>query len=178
MGSEQSKDKMYCTRYLNGNGPPSLADQVENCADGTSGHKRNSKIVNGNQPDDGRMSITHLRRNVEGYPDCDTIQINFEFEDGIQTEKHPNPGQKYHGLKTVAFVPQNHEGRKVYRLLEMAFKYKLLFTVATTSTGEERVTYADIPLKTKESGGHDSFSYPDPKYLKTVTKILKSKGIK
>lgn len=31
------------------------------------------------------MSITHLMRNVEGYPDCDTIQINFEFDDGVQT---------------------------------------------------------------------------------------------
>ncbi|TSK34881.1 E3 ubiquitin-protein ligase DTX3L [Bagarius yarrelli] len=124
------------------------------------------------------MSITHLRRNVEGYPDCDTIQITFEFEDGIQTEQHPNPGQQYYGLKTAAFVPQNHEGRKVYRLLEVAFQHKLLFTVATTSTGEERVTFSDIPLKTEESGGYDSFSYPDPKYLKTVTKLLKAKGIK
>ncbi|XP_060776596.1 E3 ubiquitin-protein ligase DTX3L1 [Neoarius graeffei] len=174
MGSGQSKDKMYCTRYLNGKGPPSLTDQAEKSANG----KINSEIVNGNQPDNGRMTITHLRRNVEGYPDCDTIQMNFEFDNGIQTEKHPNPGQKYHGLKTVAFVPQNHEGRKVYWLLEAAFKHKLLFTVATTSTGEEQVTFADIPLKTKASGGHDSFSYPDPKYLKTVKNILNSKGIK
>ncbi|KAK2854798.1 hypothetical protein Q7C36_006667 [Tachysurus vachellii] len=176
MGSEQSKDKMHCTRYINGTGPPTLADQVQNGTNGAS--KKNSKIVNGNQPDDGRMSIMHLRRNVEGYPKCDTIQINMEFEDGIQTENHPNPGQKYYGLKTVAYVPQNNEGMKVYRMLEVAFKHKLLFTVATTSTGEERVTFSDIPLKTKESGGHDSFSYPDPEYLKTVTKILKSKGIK
>ncbi|XP_058228777.1 E3 ubiquitin-protein ligase DTX3L1 isoform X2 [Hemibagrus wyckioides] len=172
MGSESSKDKMYCNRYLNGTGPPTLANQVKN---GTI--KINSKIVSGNQPD-GRMSIMHLRRNVEGYPNYDTIQMNFEFEDGIQTEEHPNPGQKYYGLKTVAFVPYNHEGIKVYRLLEEAFQYKLLFTVVTTSTGEERVTFSDIPLKTKESGGHDSFSYPDPKYLKTVTKILNLKGIK
>lgn len=55
----------------------------------------------------------------------------------------------------MAFVPQNNEGIKVYRMLEVAFKHKLLFTVATTSTGEERVTFSDIPLKTKESGGHD-----------------------
>lgn len=67
-------------------------------------------------------------------------------------EKHPKPGQKYYGFKTVAFVPQNHEGRKVYHLLEVAFKHKLLFTVKTTGTGEERVAFADIPLKTKESG--------------------------
>ncbi|KAK3572022.1 hypothetical protein QTP86_022252 [Hemibagrus guttatus] len=207
MGTEHSKNKMHCNQYLNGNGPLSLDNQVKN---GTI--KRNSKIVNGNQPDDGRMSIIHLIRSVEGYPDCDTMQINFEFEDGIQTairakgslyslvchfyydtmtyhhcdsvsffplkEKHPNPGQKYYGLKTVAFVPLNHEGMKVYRLLEVAFEHKLLFTVKTTSTGEEQVTFSDIPLKTKESGGHDSFSYPDPMYLKTVMEILNLKGIK
>lgn len=83
------------------------------------------------------------------YHPCDSVSF-FPLK-----EKHPNPGQKYFGLKTVAFVPQNHEGRKVYYLLETAFKHKLLFTVATTSTGEEQVTYTDIPLKTKESGGHD-----------------------
>ncbi|KAF5888494.1 E3 ubiquitin-protein ligase DTX3L-like, partial [Clarias magur] len=117
--------------------------------------KKPSKIVNGNQPDDGRMSIARLTRNVEGYPDCETIQMNFEFDDGIQTENHPNPGQKYYGLKTEAFVPQNHEGRKVYQLLDKAFQHKLLFKVATTSSGEERVTFTDIPLKSKVEGGHD-----------------------
>ncbi|XP_053351288.1 E3 ubiquitin-protein ligase DTX3L1 [Clarias gariepinus] len=177
MGSKQSKDKMYCNRYLNGNGPPSLEDQVAESTNRPS-KKINSKIVNGNQPDDGRMSITRLRRNVEGYPDCDAIQMNFEFDDGIQAENHPNPGQKYYGLKTEAFVPHNHKGIKVYRLLDKAFRHKLLFKVATTSSGEERVTFTDIPLKTKVEGGHDSFSYPDPKYLPKVTKILISKGLK
>lgn len=83
------------------------------------------------------------------YHPCDSVCF-FSLK-----EKHPNPGQKYYGLKTVAFVPQNHEGRKVYHLLESAFRHKLLFKVATTSTGEERVTYADIPLKNKLGGGHD-----------------------
>lgn len=83
------------------------------------------------------------------YHHCDSVSF-FPLK-----EKHPNPRQKYYGLKTTAFVPFNHKGKKLYRLLEVAFKYKLLFTVATTSTGEERVTFSDIPLKTKESGGHD-----------------------
>lgn len=83
------------------------------------------------------------------YHSCDNVSF-FSLK-----EKHPNPGQKYYGLKTVAFVPQNHEGRKVYYLLQKAFQYKLLFTVATTSTGEERVSFSDIPLKTEESGGRD-----------------------
>lgn len=83
------------------------------------------------------------------YHPCDSVSF-FSLK-----EKHPKPGQKYCGFKTVALVPQNHEGRKMYHLLDLAFKHKLLFTVATTSTGEERVTFTDVPLKTKESGGHD-----------------------
>ncbi|XP_066539897.1 E3 ubiquitin-protein ligase DTX3L1 [Hoplias malabaricus] len=178
MGSAESKEKMYCTRYLNGDGPPPLEEQVKQGINRTSSLQRSIKIVEGNQPDGGYMSMALLRRNVEGYPDHDTIQINFIFEDGIQTEKHPNPGQAYYGLKTSAYLPQNSEGRKVYKLLEKAFQYKLLFTVATTSGGEERVTFTDIPLKLSEDGGPESLGYPDPSYLKTVLKVLKSKGIK
>ncbi|KAI4871247.1 hypothetical protein NFI96_019776 [Prochilodus magdalenae] len=178
MGSGESKEKMYCTRYMNGDGPPPLAEQVENSINGTSTLKRGSQIVEGNQPDGGHMTMMVQRRSVEGYPDYDTLQINFVFEDGIQTEKHPNPGKAYYGLSTAAYLPMNNEGTKVYRLLEAAFQNKLLFTVETNSTGDEQVTYTDIPLKTSESGGPESFGYPDPNYLKTVTKLLKSKGFK
>ncbi|XP_036435012.1 E3 ubiquitin-protein ligase DTX3L1 [Colossoma macropomum] len=178
MGSAESKEKMYCTRYMNGGGPLPLPEQVDRSINGTSTFKRGSEVVEGDQPDGGQMTVTVQRRSVEGYPDCDTLQINFVFEDGIQTEKHPNPGQKYYGLSTVAFLPMNNEGTKVFKLLEVAFQCKLLFKVATTNSGEECVTYTDIPLKIRESGGPESYGYPDPNYLKTVLKILKSKGIK
>ncbi|XP_076827998.1 E3 ubiquitin-protein ligase DTX3L1 [Brachyhypopomus gauderio] len=177
MGSAQSKDKMHCNRYLNGDGPPPLAEQVQSSINGPRNSKKRSKIVDGNQPSDGQMTMTVHRRSVPGYPKSDTIQIDFVFEDGTQTEKHPNPGQMYCGLHTQAYLPQNSEGRKVYELLKVAFDHKLLFTVTTTNTGEEGVTFSDIPLKTMESGGAKSDCYPDPNYLKTVKKILKSKGI-
>ncbi|KAK1795120.1 hypothetical protein P4O66_010289, partial [Electrophorus voltai] len=155
MGSGQSK--VYCNRYLNGNGPPQLAEQgscsVEAGINGTKKSKRGCRIVDGNQPNDGQMTVMVQRRSVEGYPKCDTIQMNFVFEDGIQAENHPNPGQTYYGLRTQAYLPQNSEGRKIYELLQVAFDHKLLFTVATTSTEEERVTFTDIPLKTIEKGG-------------------------
>lgn len=67
--------------YSPGCKPVCFFESAEKSANG----KINSEIVNGNQPDNGRMTITHLRRNVEGYPDYDTIQMNFEFNDGIQT---------------------------------------------------------------------------------------------
>ncbi|XP_017555789.1 E3 ubiquitin-protein ligase DTX3L1 isoform X1 [Pygocentrus nattereri] len=178
MGSAESKEKMYCTRYMNGGGPPALSEQVEKSINGTSTFKRSSEVVEGNQPDGGQMTVIVQRRSVEGYPDCDTLQINFVFEDGIQMEKHPKPGHKYEGLSTAAFLPMNNEGTKVFKLLEAAFQHKLLFTVATTSSGEECITYTDIPLKIRERGGPESCGYPDPNYLKTVLKILKSKGIK
>lgn len=51
-------------------------------------------------------------------------------------------------------MPQNPKGTVVVRLLEKAFKQKLLFTVATDSSGEDAVVPMDIPLKTScdESG--------------------------
>ncbi|KAG9276495.1 E3 ubiquitin-protein ligase DTX3L-like [Astyanax mexicanus] len=178
MGSAESKDKMHCTRYLNGDGPPPLDEQVKESISGTRTLKKIPGVVEGNQPDGGEMKITALRSSVEGYQDNDTIQINFVFEDGIQTEMHPRPGQMYHGLRTAAYLPQNSKGRKVYKLLQAAFQHKLLFTVATSNSGEQFVTFSDIPLKTSQKGGPESNGYPDPKYLDTVLKVLKSRGIK
>lgn len=171
MGSAESKDKMHCNRYLNGDGPPHLAEQVDQIISAVPG------VVEGNQPD-GEMNLKVLKRGLEGYQDSDTIQLDFVFQDGVQTEKHPRPGQNYQGLSTVAYLPQNSMGRKVYKLLEVAFQHKLLFSLETNINGEQFVTFSDIPLKTSEKGGPESDGYPDPEYLKTVLRVLKSHGIK
>lgn len=57
---------------------------VEMGVNGTSTLRRGT-IVEGNQPDGGQITISVLRRSLAGYPKCDTIQITFVFEDGIQT---------------------------------------------------------------------------------------------
>lgn len=173
MGSSQSKDKMHCTRYLNGKGPPAL---TEIQANGTNNNKKGSQIKQGNQPE-GQMTWAIERRSLPGHSDCDTIQTTFHFEDGIQSERHPYPGHRYKGLDSVAYLPNNNTGVKLLRLLEVAFQHKLLFTVVANSSGEYCVTAADIPLKPLDSGPV-SLGYPDPNYLKTVTKVLKQKGIK
>lgn len=54
---------------------------VEN---GVNGTKLSSKIAAGNQPVGGSMTLTLQKRNLGGYPDCDTIMIEFEFKDGTQ----------------------------------------------------------------------------------------------
>ncbi|XP_076027573.1 E3 ubiquitin-protein ligase DTX3L1 isoform X2 [Genypterus blacodes] len=123
------------------------------------------------------MTWVILNRDLPGFPDDNTVQINFLFPDGIQTEKHPHPGQPYAGLRLWAYLPDNREGRKVLRLLNKAFGRHLMFTIATNQNGDDVVTMATIPLKTQPDGGHKTDSYPDADYLKTVKRLLKEKGI-
>ncbi|XP_056104779.1 E3 ubiquitin-protein ligase DTX3L1 isoform X2 [Rhinichthys klamathensis goyatoka] len=175
MGASQSKDKMHCTRYLNGKGPPPLGETE---TQRSKNHKKNNLIKEGSQPDGGEMNCNIERRSLPGHPDCDTIKITFHFYEGIQSDKHPHPGHSYRGSESVAYLPKNTTGTKILRLLEQAFQHKLLFTVAADLSGEYCVTPADIPLKTRDSEGSGSLGYPDPNYLKSVRKSLKVKGIK
>ncbi|XP_071341630.1 E3 ubiquitin-protein ligase DTX3L1 [Trachinotus anak] len=169
MGSGQSSDKLHCNRYLNGQGPPSLVQQAH---EGTNGVH---SVLNGCQPQ-GQMTWVILHRDLPGFPNDNTVQINYIFPDGIQTEKHPHPGQPYSGLRLCAYLPDNREGRKVLKLLEKAFNQQLLFTVTTNSDGKDVIT-ASVPLKIQPDGGNRVDGYPDEDYFKTVRRLLKDKGI-
>ncbi|XP_060920356.1 E3 ubiquitin-protein ligase DTX3L1 [Labrus mixtus] len=170
MGSSQSSDKLHCNRYLNGQGPPSLVQQAKEDVNGTyrAGH--------GSQPE-GQMTWVILHRDLPGFPNDNTVQINYIFPDGIQTKKHPNPGQPYAGIRLCAYLPDSREGRKVRKLLDKAFNQQLLFTVATNQDGKDMVTTTSIPLKTQPDAGSKVDGYPDSEYLKTVRQILKDKGV-
>ncbi|KAK2874590.1 hypothetical protein Q8A67_021743 [Cirrhinus molitorella] len=135
--------------------------------------------LEGNQPA-GVMTVIQSRWHLPGYPDCGTIEISYNIPDGFQTEKHPNPGQRYQGAQRRAYLPDNHEGREVLALLDRAFKQKLIFTVgkSTTSGLDNVVTWNDIHHKTNTHGGPQGYGYPDPEYLKRVKDELKAKGIK
>ncbi|XP_040922307.1 E3 ubiquitin-protein ligase DTX3L1 isoform X2 [Toxotes jaculatrix] len=122
------------------------------------------------------MTFVVLRRDLPGFPNDNTLQINYIFPDGIQTGKHPHPGQPYPGLRLCAYLPDSREGRKVLKLLDKAFNQQLLFAVATSKDGRDLVT-PSIPLKTQPDGGSRDDSYPDSDYLKTVRQLLKDKGI-
>ncbi|XP_029314083.1 E3 ubiquitin-protein ligase DTX3L1 [Cottoperca gobio] len=170
MGSSQSSDKLHCNRYLNGQGPPSLVQQANEEVNGI------HKVQTSCQPK-GQMTWVILHRDLPGFPDDNTLQMNYIFPDGVQTEKHPHPGQPYAGLRLCAYLPDSREGRKVLKLLDKAFNMQLLFTVVSNKDGEDTIAAASIPLKTQaERRGADD-GYPDPEYLKNVRKLLRDKGI-
>ncbi|MED6249384.1 hypothetical protein ATANTOWER_013274, partial [Ataeniobius toweri] len=120
-------------------------------------------------------------------------------------EKHPNPGQPYTGSQMCTYLPDNHEGKTVLKLLEKAFNEQLLFTIAIGESGHDVVTTASVPLKIQleeegsmiqpsldsigispQSSGSPlnqrksipSDGYPDMNYLMTLSKVLRNKGIK
>ncbi|KAK7881358.1 hypothetical protein WMY93_029767 [Mugilogobius chulae] len=163
MGSGQSSEKMHCNRYLNGQGPPTL-EQAAHIAP-----------LEGTTQPPGQMTFVVLHRDLPGYPNNDTLQVNFTFPEGVQMEGHPHPGQPYPSLRLCAYLPDSRDGRKILSLLEKAFHYKLLFTVATDQHGDDVVCPASVPLKTQPDGGAVMNGYPDEEYLKTVRRALREK---
>ena len=112
-------------------------------------------ISEGSQPN-GTMTHSILAQSLPGFDvNAKTIQITYSFPNGIQTSKHPCPGQPYHGITRIAYLPDTHEGRRVLDLLYKAFKYKLTFTIGQSRTlGIDNViTWNDIHHKTSINGG-------------------------
>jgi len=133
----------------------------------------------GNRPTTGTMRHRLTMNSVPGYPNCGTIEIHFHFVRGIQGPEHPNPGQPYnpHGFPRTAFLPDNQEGRKALHGLYLAWEQRLLFTVGRSITNgmDNCVTWNDIHLKTKVTGGEHS--YPDPNHLSNLFEDLAGFGI-
>ncbi|KAJ8358688.1 hypothetical protein SKAU_G00152130 [Synaphobranchus kaupii] len=132
--------------------------------------------MEGNQPA-GQMKFWYRSFALPGFPDCGTIEIDYNIPGGTQTKKHPNPGKPFSGAHRQAYLPDNQEGKEVLRLLQRAFNQKLIFTVGTSNTSgaTDTVTWNDIHHKTSTHGG--PYGYPDPDYLKRVKEELKAKGI-
>ncbi|XP_013920192.1 PREDICTED: E3 ubiquitin-protein ligase DTX3L-like [Thamnophis sirtalis] len=134
--------------------------------------------IKGNQPP-GKIDIFKTRSSLPGHKDSGTIVITYNIFDGIQTERHPNPGKHFHGTVRTAYLPDNKEGREILKLLQRAFDQGLIFTVGQSRTTgvDDVVTWNDIHHKTSTHGGEKYFGYPDPNYLKRVREELKAKGI-
>ncbi|NXE61296.1 DTX3L ligase, partial [Calcarius ornatus] len=111
-------------------------------------------VLTGNQPE-GTMSARTISPSLPGYPNCGTIQIDYDMNGGIQTSSHPNPGQRYGPAHRTAYLPDNEEGREILQLLKRAFHQKLIFTVGQSrTTGAQNViTWNDIHHKTAMEGG-------------------------
>ena len=128
---------------------------------------------------DGYMHVaTKQGISCGGYNECGTIVIMYQLLSGVQGPQHPNPGVRYPGVSITAYLPDNVEGRNVLKLLKIAWKMKLTFTVGMylTSGLSDVVTWNDIPHKTSRFGG--SNAYPDETYLERVTADLHALGIR
>ncbi|KAJ8376944.1 hypothetical protein SKAU_G00075240 [Synaphobranchus kaupii] len=167
MGTIHHKEKWDCNQYLNGKGPP--AREETSYGGGMAEAIKKEVGIVGDQPD-GEMKWTSLPRSLPSHLHCGTIEIEYSFKNGIQTEKHPKPGKPFTGLRATAYLPDDLEGNELLTLLKRAFDQRLTFTVASGSGGLEAVTWSDIPHCT-------GFNNLDPHYQKMVKQVLKSKGI-
>ena len=68
----------------------------------------------------------------------------------ILKEGHPDPGKPYRGMSRMGYLPDNKEGEMICRMLKVAFKRKLVFTIGQSrTTGRNGViVWNDIHHKT------------------------------
>ncbi|KAJ8975954.1 hypothetical protein NQ317_011922 [Molorchus minor] len=102
------------------------------------------------------------------------------IQSGIQGPDHPNPGREYYavGFPRIAYLPDSPKGRKILRLLNVAWQRKLIFTVSRShTTGCEDVVSWNIPHKTEIGPSNNNHSYPDQGYLNRVIRELEALGV-
>ncbi|KAK3083968.1 hypothetical protein FSP39_006082 [Pinctada imbricata] len=134
----------------------------------------------GNCPQ-GLMEYHRLPQPLTSYEGCQTIQILYHISPGVQGPEHPHPGKRYscRGFPRVCYLPDNERGRKVLKLLTVAWKRRLTFTIGmSTTTGEgDTVTWNEIHHKTEFGSNHSGHGYPDPNYLDNVLMELAVQGV-
>ncbi|XP_018565304.1 protein deltex [Anoplophora glabripennis] len=133
----------------------------------------------GNQPP-GSMEWGIIDKSLPGHQNCRTIQIVYNIHSGIQGPEHPNPGREFYavGFPRIAYLPDSPKGRKILRLLGVAWQRKLIFTVSRShTTGCEDVVSWNIPHKTEVGPSNNGHSYPDSGYLNRVLRELEALGV-
>lgn len=134
----------------------------------------------GNQPE-GSMDWNVLNYSLPGHNGSRTIQITYNIVSGIQGSEHPNPGRPYYavGFPRVCYLPDTEKGRKILRLLSVAFERRLVFTIgrSVTTGREDVVTWNEIHHKTEPGVSNSGHGYPDPNYLDNCLKELAVHGV-
>ncbi|XP_031426017.1 E3 ubiquitin-protein ligase DTX1 [Clupea harengus] len=134
----------------------------------------------GTQPP-GKMEYHVIPHSLPGYTEVKTIRIVYDIPAGIQTLEHPNPGKKFsaRGFPRHCYLPDNDKGRKVLKLLIMAWDRRLIFAIGTSSTtGEvDTVVWNEIHHKTEFGSNLTGHGYPDLKYLDNVQAELSAQGV-
>ncbi|XP_061101485.1 E3 ubiquitin-protein ligase DTX4-like [Conger conger] len=137
-------------------------------------------VKTGNQPP-GKMEYHVIPHSLPGHPDCKTIRIIYNIPPGIQGPEHPNPGKPFtaRGFPRHCYLPDSEKGRKVLRLLLVAWDRRLVFSVGTSSTtGEsDTVIWNEVHHKTEFGSNLTGHGYPDPGHLDNVLEELRIQGI-
>uniref|UniRef100_A0A7N8X928 E3 ubiquitin-protein ligase n=1 Tax=Mastacembelus armatus TaxID=205130 RepID=A0A7N8X928_9TELE len=137
-------------------------------------------VKTGNQPA-GKMEYHIIPHSLPGHPDCKTIRIIYNIPPGIQGPEHPNPGKPFtaRGFPRHCYLPDSEKGRKVLRLLLVAWDRRLIFSVGTSSTtGEsDTVIWNEVHHKTEFGSNLTGHGFPDPGHLDNVLEELRAQGI-
>ncbi|XP_057173307.1 E3 ubiquitin-protein ligase DTX4 isoform X2 [Ursus arctos] len=164
---------IYClvAMYNNGNKDGSL--QCPTC-------KTIYGVKTGTQPP-GKMEYHLIPHSLPGHPDCKTIRIVYSIPPGIQGPEHPNPGKSFsaRGFPRHCYLPDSEKGRKVLKLLLVAWDRRLIFAIGTSSTtGEsDTVIWNEVHHKTEFGSNLTGHGYPDANYLDNVLAELAAQGI-
>ncbi|XP_075869950.1 E3 ubiquitin-protein ligase DTX4-like isoform X2 [Nelusetta ayraudi] len=137
-------------------------------------------VKTGNQPA-GKMEYHVIPHSLPGHPDCKTIRIIYNIPPGIQGPEHPNAGKPFtaRGFPRHCYLPDSEKGRKVLRLLLVAWDRRLIFSVGTSSTtGEsDTVIWNEVHHKTEFGSNLTGHGFPDPGHLDNVLEELRAQGI-
>ena len=138
------------------------------------------KKIQGNQLLGGKMTATKSRKSLPGFPRSEMLTITYDFDMGIQGQKHPNPSKPYgcHGFPRPAYLPDTAAGRKVLLMLEQAFERCLIFTVghSLTTGRDDIIIWNGISHKTFKDVMNSPHGFPVANYLTKVLKELKDHG--
>ncbi|XP_029426756.1 E3 ubiquitin-protein ligase DTX1 [Rhinatrema bivittatum] len=134
----------------------------------------------GTQPP-GKMEFHVIPHSLPGYTEFKTIRIVYDIPTGLQGTEHPNPGKKFtaRGFPRHCYLPDNEKGRKILKLLIVAWGRRLIFTIGTSSTtGEsDTVVWNEIHHKTEFGSNLTGHGYPDSNYLDNVLAELAAQGV-
>uniref|UniRef100_A0A915MSP2 E3 ubiquitin-protein ligase n=1 Tax=Meloidogyne javanica TaxID=6303 RepID=A0A915MSP2_MELJA len=135
----------------------------------------------GYQPKDAKMTVRQIQGQVQGHKDAKGFhEITYYIPSGIQIDGHIRPGRPYRSMTRIAYLPNNKEGTQILKLLQLAFKRRLIFTIGDSlTTGRKDVPiWNGIHHKTNKEGGPQCYGYPDPGYLTRVKEELAAVGVR
>ncbi|PIK58980.1 hypothetical protein BSL78_04080 [Apostichopus japonicus] len=127
------------------------------------------------------MDYYVLQRPLPSFPEHETIRIIYNIPPGIQGPEHPHPGQPYTARRfpRSCFLPDNDIGKRILKLLIVAWERRLIFTVGTSATTGETntVIWNEIHHKTEFGSNRTGHGYPDPHYFDNVMAELAAHGV-